>query len=112
MQTELDALRLILAKEHSFSSKMRYLSPDHDTMVPLLIYFGEYFKQKERMSQEEKRAIRLKIINNICESSYESFYQMTSWQAMYTFSWAVCHSFGAWGQEPSTDPIIPPNSES
>ena len=80
MQTELDALRLILAKEHSFSPKMRYLSPDHEAMVPLLIYFGEYFKQKERMSQEEKRAIRLKIINNICESSYESFYQMTSWQ--------------------------------
>ena len=34
-----------------------------------------------------------------------AYYQMTSWQAMYTFSWAVCHSFGAWAQEPSTDPI-------
>jgi len=80
MQTELDALRLMLAKEHSFSSKFRYLSPNHEAMVPLLIYFGEYFKQKGRMSQDEKRAIRLKIVNAICESSYESFYQMTSWQ--------------------------------
>jgi hypothetical protein len=36
-----------------------------------------------------------------------AYYQMTSWQAMYTFSWAVCHAYGAWAHEPSTDPIIP-----
>lgn len=41
-----------------------------------------------------------------------AYYQVTSWQAMYTFSWAVCHAFGAWAQEPSTDPIIPANSVS
>ena len=41
-----------------------------------------------------------------------AYYQMTSWQAMYTFSWAICHSYGVWAEEPSTDPIIPANSES
>ena len=41
-----------------------------------------------------------------------AYYQLTSWQAMYTFSWAVCHSYGGWAQEPSTDPIIPAISES
>lgn len=40
-----------------------------------------------------------------------AYYQMTSWQAMYTFSWAVCHFYGGWAQEPSTDPIIPSNDE-
>ena len=41
-----------------------------------------------------------------------AYYQLTSWQAMYTFSWAVCHAYGAWAQAPSTDPIIPAISES
>ena len=41
-----------------------------------------------------------------------AYYQLTSWQAMYTFSWAVCHSYGVWANEPSTDPLIPANSES
>jgi hypothetical protein len=41
-----------------------------------------------------------------------AYYQVTSWQAMYTFSWAVCHAYGAWADEPSSDPIIPPISES
>jgi hypothetical protein len=38
-----------------------------------------------------------------------AYYQVTAWQAMYTFSWAVCHSFGAWANEPSTEPIVPAN---
>ncbi|MCA9858820.1 MAG: hypothetical protein KC438_03820 [Thermomicrobiales bacterium] len=41
-----------------------------------------------------------------------AYYQMTSWQAMYTFSWAVCHFYGGWADEPSTDPLIPANSVS
>ncbi len=41
-----------------------------------------------------------------------AYYQLTSWQAMYTFSWAVCHFYGGWAQEPSTDPIVPAISES
>ena len=81
MQTELDALRLILAKEHSFSPKMRYLSPSHESMVPLLIWLSAYFKQKEaRMFPPEQREARLRMINFICETSVESFYDMTSWQ--------------------------------
>ena len=41
-----------------------------------------------------------------------AYYQMTSWQAMYTFSWAVCHFYGGWADEPSSDPLIPANSVS
>ena len=81
MQTELDALRLLLAKEHSFSPERRYLSAGHDQMVPLLIYFNTYFVTYHRgMSQESKKRIRLDIVNKICESNITSFYQMTSWQ--------------------------------
>lgn len=41
-----------------------------------------------------------------------AYYQLTAWQAMYTFSWAVCHFYGGWADEPSTDPLIPANSDS
>lgn len=81
MQTELDALRLILAKEHSFSPKMRYLSPGHEAMVPLLIWLSAYFRQQGRqISQPEQREIRLRMVSFICETPIDSFYDMTSWQ--------------------------------
>lgn len=81
MQTEIDALRLLLAKEHSFQPKMRYLSPSHEAMVPLLIWFSAYFRQKEdRIPQADQKEIRLRMVNFICESSIDSFYNMTSWQ--------------------------------
>lgn len=38
-----------------------------------------------------------------------AYYQLTSWQAMYTPSWAVCHFYGGWTLEPSDEPIIPAN---
>jgi hypothetical protein len=41
-----------------------------------------------------------------------AYYQLTSWQAMYTFSWAVCHFYGGWAEEPADDPIYPANSVS
>lgn len=41
-----------------------------------------------------------------------AYYQLTTWQAMYTFSWAVCHFYGGWAQEPPTGPIVPANSVS
>lgn len=40
-----------------------------------------------------------------------AYYQMTSWQAMYTFSWAVCHFYGGWADAPADAPITPANSE-
>lgn len=81
MQTELDALRLILAKEHSFSPKMRYLTPSHESMVPLLIWFSAFFRQREvPVIQQEQREYRLRMVNFICESSAGTFYDLTSWQ--------------------------------
>lgn len=41
-----------------------------------------------------------------------AYYQMTSWQAMYTFSWAVCHFYGGWADAPADGPITPANSVS
>lgn len=38
-----------------------------------------------------------------------AYYQLTSWQAMYTFSWAVCHIYGGWADEPADGPIVPAN---
>ena len=81
MKVELDALRLIIAKEHSFTSKMRYLDPGHEAMVPLLISFTEYFKSlEEPLTQDEKREIRLSAIGNVVQRPIESFYNLTSWE--------------------------------
>ena len=81
MQTELDALRLILAKEHSFSPDRRYLRVSHDQMVPLLIMMNEYFLSKPNfMTMNRKRFVRLSIMSKICEANFNSFYEMTFWQ--------------------------------
>lgn len=39
-----------------------------------------------------------------------AYYQLTAWQAMYTPVWAVCKSFGGWGDAPRTEPLVPANS--
>lgn len=41
-----------------------------------------------------------------------AYYQLTAWQAMYTFSWAVCHFYGGWADEPADAPITPANDAS
>lgn len=41
-----------------------------------------------------------------------AYYQLTSWQAMYTFCWGVCHMYGGWADEPQDDSIVPANNES
>ena len=41
-----------------------------------------------------------------------AYYQLTSWQAMYTFSWAVCHFYGGWANPPADGPLTPANSVS
>ena len=38
-----------------------------------------------------------------------AYYQLTAWQAMYTFSWAVCHVYGGWADAPQTGPLVPAN---
>lgn len=81
MQKELDALRLLLGKEHTFSPERRYLTIGHDQMVPLLIIFNEYFmKYTFHRTQESKRIVRLMMVSYICEANFSSFYQMTVWQ--------------------------------
>lgn len=85
MKTALDALRLILAKEHSFDPRMRYLQPNHDSMVPLLIMFSEYFKYVETsLTQDERREIRLAVMSTIVQRPVESFYTLTSWEISAT----------------------------
>lgn len=81
MQAELDALRLLLAKEHSFSPDRRYLTVGHDQMIPLLIIFNEYFMlYTSHRSVESKRLARLLIASYICEANFRTFYEMTVWQ--------------------------------
>jgi hypothetical protein len=36
-----------------------------------------------------------------------AYYQLTAWQAMYTFPGSVCRGFGAWQDEPAATPIVP-----
>jgi len=38
-----------------------------------------------------------------------AFYQLTAWQAMYTYSWAVCKVYGGWADSPNLAPIVPGN---
>jgi hypothetical protein len=38
-----------------------------------------------------------------------AFYQLTSWQAMYTLPWAVCKDFGGWADAPRVDPLVASN---
>ena len=35
------------------------------------------------------------------------YYQLTTWQAMYTPSFAVCKLFGGWSEVPATVPLVP-----
>jgi hypothetical protein len=35
------------------------------------------------------------------------YYQLTSWQAMYTPSFAVCKLYGGWNDAPATKPLVP-----
>lgn len=35
------------------------------------------------------------------------YYQLTSWQAMYTPSFAVCKLFGGWSEAPASKPLVP-----
>lgn len=81
MNVDLDALRLIIAKEHSFSPRQRYLEPSHEAMVPLLIAFTDYFKYIDStLSLAEKRELRLKAMGIICQKDVSSFYDLTSWE--------------------------------
>ena len=83
MQTELDALRLILAKEHSFTPERRYLRIGHPDMIPLLIHFGTYFQSKNRYyNQHQKDFLRHQIVSCIIEKQINSFYELTYWQVV------------------------------
>jgi hypothetical protein len=35
------------------------------------------------------------------------YYQLTTWQAMYTPSFAVCKLFGGWSEAPAAGPLVP-----
>jgi hypothetical protein len=38
-----------------------------------------------------------------------AYYQLTAWQAMYTYSQAVCKAYGGWADPPNLNPIVPGN---
>jgi hypothetical protein len=38
-----------------------------------------------------------------------AYYQLTAWQAMYTYSQAVCKAYGGWADPPNLAPIVPGN---
>ena len=38
-----------------------------------------------------------------------AYYRLTSWQAMYTYSQAVCKAYGGWAEPPNLTPIVPGN---
>jgi hypothetical protein len=83
MQVELDALRLILAKEHSFTPERRYLHVGHSDMVPLLIQFGNFFQSKNKYyNQHQKDFLRHQIVGFIIEKPINSFYDLTYWQTV------------------------------
>lgn len=35
-----------------------------------------------------------------------AYYQLTAWQAMYTFPQSTCRGFGAWSEAPHLEPIV------
>lgn len=35
-----------------------------------------------------------------------AYYQLTAWQAMYTFPQSTCRGFGAWSEAPRLEPIV------
>jgi hypothetical protein len=82
MQNELDALRLLLSKEHTFSPERRYLRVGHEQMIPLLIFFNDFFIQYgySKYSPERKRDKRLRMASLICEANFSTFYDLTAWQ--------------------------------
>jgi hypothetical protein len=83
MQIELDALRLMLAKEDSFSPERRYLRVGHSDMIPLLIYFQNFFQAKNRyLNQHQKDFIRHQITGYIIEKQIDSFYDLTYYQTV------------------------------
>lgn len=79
MKTELDALRLIIAKEHSFPEHLKYQKPVHENMVPLLIFIQGY-QNENGVPAEARREERLAMMGFICETIFSSFYEMTEWQ--------------------------------
>ena len=83
METDLQALQIILEKEHSFNPERRYIRIGHADMVPLLISFDKYFLSKScHMSQDKKKQVRLKIVGYICGKQISSFYDLTYWQTV------------------------------
>lgn len=83
MQIELDALRLMLAKEDTFSPERRYLRVGHSDMIPLLIQFQAFFQRKNRyLNQHQKDFIRHQLVGFIVEKQIDSFYDLTYYQTV------------------------------